>query len=245
VQQLASGARIQGADLSEVDWAERELEDLSLQDCVLTDVTLSAVMLRGASFVGCKFVRCRFAHVDLREARFERCSFVDVQNHGGVHIGFSRLDEARFVDCDLAFADIDRSTLYDVSAERCSFRGARFHRADFSRAFGRKVVRTAATFRSCNLQLVDLSDARLADADLSGSILREADLIRADLEGANLRNCDLVLAHTAGAKLARADLRGAKIGGLDVKALTSVEDAKITLDQAQDIVRALGLDLYA
>lgn len=243
--ELRPGGLVRDADLSAVDWSELELEELSLEACVLTDVQFTAVMLRGARFVDCRFVRCRFAHADLRETTFERCSFLDVANHGGVQIAFSRLDEARLVACELSFSDFDRTSLYDIRAEQCALRGARFHKADFGRSFGRNVIRSAATFRACNLQLADLSEAKLAGCDLSGSILREADLSGTDLEGADLRECDLTLAQTWGAKLARADLRGAQLEGLTLKDLGSLEDAKVTLDQARALIVGLGLDVHA
>eukprot|EP01035_Chromulina_nebulosa_P041983 gene41984-56846_t len=105
---------------------------------------MSSVILQNARFVRCRFVRCRFAHADLREAVFDHCDFADPDSHSGPQFAFSRLDEARFLACDLSFADVDRTSLYGVTFESCNLRGARFHKADFSRGFGGKVVRTAA-----------------------------------------------------------------------------------------------------
>jgi fluoroquinolone resistance protein len=155
------------------------------------------------------------------------------------------MDQASFEACDLSFADIDRTSLWAVAFARTNLRGARFHRADFSRSFGAKVVRTAAAFTACNLELADLSDARLATCDLSGSSLREADLTGADLEGADLTQCDLFQALTAGAKFAEADLRGAHVSGLDLAGLASHAGLKINLSQQQALLTALGLDVYA
>jgi fluoroquinolone resistance protein len=123
--------------------------------------------------------------------------------------------------------------------------GARFHRADFSRAFGPKVIRTAASFAGCSCELTDLSDARLPGCDLSGVSFREADLTGADLEGCDLSKADLFQALTAGAKLAQADLRGAEVSGLDLRALGSLAGMKVTLAQQYALLTAMGLDVYA
>ena len=162
-----------------------------------------------------------------------------------MQIAFSQADQATFEACDLSFADIDRTSLWSVAFKASNLRGARFHRADFARGFGGKVVRTAAVFTSCNLELADLSDAGLATCDLSGSSLREADLTGANLEGADLTNCDLFQALTAGAKLADADLRGAHVSGLDLAGLASHAGMKISLSQQQALLTAFGLDVYA
>jgi fluoroquinolone resistance protein len=242
---LKPGGAYSGHNLSNIDFAERDLSEISLTNCVLIDTQLSAVILQSARFIDCRFVRCRFAHADLRETVFTRCNFADPDSHSGVQIAFSQMDQAAFEACDLSFADIDRTSLWAVAFKSTNLRGARFHRADFTRSFGGKTVRTAAAFTACNLELCDLSDARLATCDLSGSSLREADLTGADLEGADLTGCDFFQALTAGAKLADADLRGAHVSGLDLAALATYAGAKISLSQQQALLTAMGLDVYA
>ena len=202
------------------------------------------MILQNARFVRCRFVRCRFAHADLREAVFDRCDFSDPDSHSGPQFAFSRMDEARFLACDLSFADIDRTSLYGVGFEACNLRGARFHRADFSRAFGGKVVRTAAAFTGCNLELADLSDAALPGCDLSRSSLREADLTGANLEGCDLTGCDLFQALSAGCKQAGADLREGELSGLDLTALGSLSGLKITAAQQYLLLSAMGVDVH-
>lgn len=201
--------------------------------------------LRGALLTGCRLIRCRFAHADLREASFEGCSFADDEGHKGVEIAFSQLDEATFKGCDLSFARLDRTSAYGLACEDCNWRGASFVRVDFHRALGRSIVRCEGAFRGCNLELADLAELSLPGGDLSGSSLREAVLARADLAGANLSRCDMILADTYAAKFAGADLRGAQVDGLDLTELESWRAAKITLDQQQALLGAMGLDLYA
>ena len=175
--ELKAGGRFTGLDLSEVDWTDRDLLDLELTDCTITDAQFSGAMLQGARFKACRFVRCRFAHADLREAKFEDCIFTDDQGHVGAQFAFCRMDEGRFRRCDLSFARFERSTLYGIEMEACNLRGAAFVRADFSRAFGRKVVKCSAALKGCNLELADLTQVRLADCDLNRSNFREAVLV--------------------------------------------------------------------
>jgi fluoroquinolone resistance protein len=242
---LCPGAVIAGADLSNADFDECDLSEAVLTDCTFDDAQFSTAMLEGARFVTCRFLRCRFAHADLRDTLFDQCNFADPDSHSGVEIAFSRLDQAVFKACDLSFADLSRTSAYDVRFETCNLRGARFHKVDFSRAFGRKVVRAAAAFTGCNLELADLSDAVLPSCNLAGSSLREADLSEANLEGADLSRTDLFQALTGGANLTNADLRGAHVSGLNLAGLGGYDGMKVALDQQQALLTAMGLDVYA
>lgn len=242
---LASGAALEGEDLSDVDFTDRDLTDLVLTDCVVRDAQFQGTILQGARFTRCRLMRCRFARADLREAVFEDCVFADDDGHVGVQFAFSRLEEVRLARCDLSFAKVDRSSLYGAELDGCNLRGAAFLKADFGRAFGRSVVRTAAVFRGCNLELADMAELRAPECEFAGSSFREAVLVDADLEGADLRGCDLFQALTAGAKLARADLRGAEVSGLNLLELGSVDGLKVDVDQQYRLLTALGIEVYA
>lgn len=220
---LEPGCTIANADLSGLDFAEIDLAGATLTKCVLRDVQFTGSCLQDVRFAGVHLIRCRFANVDMRDALFEDCSFIDDAGHIGAQFAFSRLDQSRFRRCDLSFAKIDRSTLFGIEFEGCNMRGAEFHKADFSRTFGRKLVKTAAALRGCNLEFADLNGIRMPDCDLSNSCFREAVLFDSDLEGADLRGSDLVLALTAGAKFARADLRGADVTGLNLREVATLE----------------------
>ena len=125
----------------------------------------------------------------------------------------------------------------------CRLLGARLSRARFHRAFGRKVVRTTATFNDCNLDLSDLSRISLQGCDLSNSRFQEADLSGADLEGATLTGADLFHAIFDGAKLAGADLRDAEISGLDIRRLATSKGLNINADQQFALLDAMGIDV--
>lgn len=243
--ELEPGASFLGEDLSTRDFADADLTDAVFEDCAFVEVHFQGACLQAARFKGCRLVRCRFAHADLREVIFEDCVFADDQGHVGAQFAFSRLEEARLRRCDLSFAKIERSALYGIEMEACNLRGAAFVKADFGRAFGRNVVKWSGALKGCNLELADLTQARLPDCDLNRSSFREALLIDADLEGADLRECDFFQALTVGAKLARADLRGAEVSGLNLAELATLDGMKVSVDQQYRLLTAMGLDVYA
>jgi fluoroquinolone resistance protein len=204
---------------------------------------MAGTVLAGARFQRCRLIRPRFSHADLREAVFEDCLMADAAQQKGAAFAFTRLDEARFTRCDLTHARFEGADLYAVTMDACNLLGATISRSSFSRAFGRNVIRTAATLTDCNFELADLSGARLAACDLSRSRFREADLSGADLEGANLTGADLFQAVVDGLKLAGADLRTAEISGLDLRRLASYAAVKINPDQQYALLDAMGVDV--
>ncbi len=243
--EIAPGARLEGRDLSGADWRALACEDAAFIACTFEDVQFSETVARGARFERCTFRRCRFAHADLREAVFEDCVLADRETRQGPAFAFSDLSQAHFTRCDLSYASIERCDCYAIAFESCAMIAARFLRADFSRAFGRKVVRTSAKITDCRLDLADLREVRLPGCDLSRSTFGEADLTLADLEEADLRETNLFHAILAGAKLTGADLRGAELSGVDLATLGAYAGAKITLTQQYALLTAMGLDVRA
>ena len=221
---LAKGAPIEDADLSAIDW-----KDLACDE---------------ANFIRCRFIGCRFAHTDFRGATFEDCIFTDKAASKGSTLAFTELREARLLRCDLSFCHFDRSKLFDIKMDRCNLLGARFDHADFSHTIGRKVVPIKATLHRCNFEIASLAGVRLPQCDLSGSIFREADLTDADLTGAILRDCDLEKCELLRAKLAEADLRGAKIAGLNLLSLATMQGLKVSQDQQWMLLAALGIEVH-
>ena len=129
--------------------------------------------------------------------------------------------------------------------ERCNLLGARFNHADFSHSMGRKLAPIKASMRRCNFELAQMSGIRLPECDLSGSIFREADLTDADLTGANFRDCDLEKCELLRAKLADADIRGAKIAGLNLLALGTMQGLRVSQDQQWLLLAGLGIEVHA
>lgn len=204
---------------AEMNWTDLDATDARFVDCRFERAGLVNVILASADFTRCHFSQCRFARSDLRHARW----------HG----------------CDLQLAVFERSDLYATLMEDCNLRGARFDHVDFSHAFSRKLVRTRAIFRRCNLELADLAGARMPDCELAFSRLREADLTGADLTGADLHESDLFQAMLDGARLAGADLRGAEISGLNVMALADFAGMRINQDQQHVLLAAMGVEVSA
>lgn len=239
---LGPGVVLRGEDLSAHDFTDADLTEAVFEGCTFTEVQLSNTVLEGARFRACRILRCRFAHVDLREALFEDCVMAEGQR--GCGFAFGRLETARFARCDLSFSKFDRVALYGAAFEACNLRGAAFAQADFGRAFSRNVVRWAGSFAGSNLELADLADLRLPGGDFNRCSLREADLRGADLEAADLREANLFQTLIGGVKLARADLRGAEVSGLELTALASLTELKVSADQQYRLLTALGLDVH-
>jgi fluoroquinolone resistance protein len=239
----SSGDLVQDQVLAEADWTDADLSEATFVGCAIERPQLSGVNLSGARFQRCRLPGWRLSHADLREASFEECTFSEPQTRSGLAAVFSNLEAARFRRCDLSLGLFDRSSLYDVEMLDCNLRGARFPKTDFSKSFGRSVVRASAVFRDCTLELADLSGAKLAGCALVRCDLREADFGGADLEGADLTGSNLFQAALTGARLAGADLRGAEVSGLDLAVLASREGMKITADQQFRLLTALGVDV--
>ena len=226
------------------DWRGADLSDRVFHACTITDGDFANATVSAARFARCRLIRCAFTHADLREAVFEDCVFADPSTQSGANFAFARLDEARFARCDLTHARFEGSDLYATAFETCNLLGARFQRARFHRAFGRKIVRAAVAFIDCNLELADLSGAYLAECDFSRSRLRETDLSGCDLGRATLRDADLFQAIIDNARMAGADLRGAEVSGFDLRRLASYDDMKIATDQQCRLLEAMGVDVH-
>jgi fluoroquinolone resistance protein len=221
---LESGSAMEDADLSAVDWKDARCD--------------------GAGFLRCRFIGCRFAQADFRGATFEDCIFTNKAASVGSTFAFSELREARLIRCDLSFCHFDRCKLFAIEMDRCNLLGARFDHVDFSHAYGRKVTPTKATLHRCNFDIAQMTGIGLAGCDLSGSSFREADLTDADLTGANLGDCDLEKCELLRAKLAEADLRHARIPGLNVLILGTINGLKVSQDQQWLLLAGLGIEVH-
>lgn len=235
---------VESRQFTDMDWQDFDGESACFVDCDFVDAHFSGTNFVTATFTRCRFIRCRFSHADLRDAIFTESHFVARNDPAGCSVAFSDLRGSRFLKCDLSLCEISRSDLFSIEMDECVLRGARFDKVDFSHAYSRKVIRTRATFRACNLELVDLSEARMATCDLTASRLRETDLTRADLTDAVLRDCDLFKAILAGTKLAGADLRGAEISGLNLMDLAGFQGMKITQGQQHVLLTRIGIDVH-
>jgi fluoroquinolone resistance protein len=243
---LAAGTPIAGATCEGVDWSDLDAEAAVFTDCLFQAAHFANSNFGGARFIRCRFPRARFSRADLKDCGFEDCVFVERSKETvGCTFMLSELRQARFARCDLSFATFERSDMFAIEMDPCNLRGTRFEKADFSHAYGRKIVRSRGAFRNCNLELADLTETRLADCDFSGSRLREADFTAADLTDSVLRDCDLFQTVLTGTKLDGADLRGAEISGLKLLHLASFARMKITQSQQHILLDGIGVDVHA
>ena len=105
------------------------------------------------------------------------------------------------------------------------------------------------SIRYVRLEIIDLSDASLGKADLSGANLQGAalsgaDLGGADLSDANLQGADLSGADLEGADLSDANLQGAYLSGANFRnaILTDLEEFKAIRDFTKtDLRDVVGL----
>ena len=241
---LDRGEPVGGAAFLDTDWTDFNCENAKFTDSGFDQAQFSNVVFSGTKFVRCKFQRCCFF-----PRRSERYGIRGVRFYRSGRTGpVAPLRSAicggpDFWKCDLSLCQIERSDLFSIEMDQCVLRGARFHKVDFSHAYSRKLVTTRATFRGCNMELVDLSEARLATCDFTGSRLREADFTAADLTDAVLRESDLFQAILMDSKLAGADLRGAEISGLNLMALASFAGMKINQSQQHNLLLGVGIDV--
>lgn len=243
---LAAGGDVAGIALSHTEWPDAAVDaETGFSDCLFEACSFAGGDLTGVAFRRCRFLRCRFASVTLRDAVFEDCVFTDRATSTGTVFAFSELREARFRRCDLSFCGFERSGTFGLVMEGCNLLGAKFDRAEFSHAFGRKTIATQAEFRDCRFELADLGRIRLPGCTLVRCDFREADLSDADLSEADLRDSDLSTAVLTGASLAGADLRGADITGLNLLALRSIAGLKIDRHQQHALLSAMGIDVLA
>ena len=240
-----AGDAIEGAVFPDVDWSDLDCQSANFVGCRFEEAHFPGAIFAAAGFTRCQFNRCRFPHADLSDATFDECVFATRDDPPtGCAFAFSDLRRAKFLRSDLSLCEFERCDLFSIEVDHCVLRGARFHKADFSHAYSRKVVVTRATFRACDMELADLAEARLAECDFTGTRLREADLGSADLTDAVLRDCDLFRAELTGTKLEGADLRGAEISGLNLLNLSSFARMKINQNQQHILLSGIDLDIH-
>ena len=155
------GDLVTGQSFDGPAWDQADLSETVFDDCTFTDGLFGGATMNAARFVNCRLVRCVFTHTDLREASFKRCVLRDPGGRSGANFAFARLDEASFDHCDLTHARFEGADLYAAAFRDCQMLGVQFARARFHRAFGRSVVRASVSLLRCNLELCDLSGARL------------------------------------------------------------------------------------
>ena len=152
-------------ELSEVWLKATVLHYRQLQFARFEDVELFYVVLEGGKLEGAEFTRCRLDHTILMYATFERsvwtqCDFLTGRLGASCGVG------ARFMDCSLPEAELERSDWSDALLERVQLTGANLQLM--------KLHRTV--LRDCDLTNADLTDASLAGARFERCVLAGATL---------------------------------------------------------------------
>jgi len=240
--QLRAGQPIRWQRLVDDHWPDLDCRGAHFFACEFERVQFTDSIFADARFAACRFNSCRFSHADFSAAEFETCSFH--ADNKGSSFAFCNLQRAVFAGCALSLAQFDRTEMFGVEMQECNLTGAKFMKADFSRALSRKKTETRASFANCKMDFADLSDVKLPGCSLVGSRLREADLSNADLTDADLTDCDLFQAVLDGARLSGAQLHGAEVSGLNLTRLADFAGLQISEDQMFRLLDAMGVEVH-
>lgn len=209
------GADLRGLSLTEINLSEADLTNADLEGADLTQAVLKGAMMTGANLRG-----AILHQADLSDARLE-----------GANLEGADLSEADLSRADLRLTNLTRTNFARArlvqmnasgSMEQSQEGGTTIRRTPFVGAILREVNLMDANLSLCNLQAVDLSNAKMLRANLSESLaapLKTPDgqtkvlvLAGADLTLADLRKVQM-LGDFRKASLVQADLREASLAG--------------------------------
>ena len=215
-----SGAKLRGAQLAGANLGSAQLDAADLSEADLREVVLEGAQLSGA----------RLCEADLRDVSLRGAHFADTD------FSRARCPNATLIEADLSGiaapgADLSHSTFVDVDLSGVDLRGAQLEEVTLVKARADRVCLAAAQLRNavitigCALSDADLANADLTGANLSGTKLRRADLTGARLDGANLDGVDLRdaclrQAVARDARLGRTSLRDADARGINLMRAT-------------------------
>lgn len=227
--------------------ADESFDGLSFDGATLANLDLTRCTFQDCSFEGARvgesrFQACRFARCSFRDATIEHCRFDAAEERDACVFAFSRLDEARFTDCNLNLTRLEKSTAVEAQFERVSATGLLFD-ASIRRRIAGKRMGGGVSFRDCKLLYARFAEADLAGAIFTGSDLRDAGFRKADLTGADLRRTRLNNIDLTAATLDDADLGGADFDAFDLAALRSFRNMIASSDQAGALLAAIGIRL--
>lgn len=231
-----AGCVLDDADLTGANLGNAMLAGASLKRAVLLDAVLAGTDLTDASLIGANLESVYLSETllsgaDLRGVRAPHMVAMKLSLQG-LHAPRIVLDQAKFIECDLANADFSGGSLVKTVFLECQMARIRFAGARLPNAvFVQNCVVDDANFQGADLSDANLRETQLRRADFSGAVLRKIDLSAADLTGANLQlvaaggarmiaailqNATLRGGNFMQADLARADLRGADLTGISI-----------------------------
>lgn len=233
--EVAPGADLRTRELRGFDLGGADLRQVDLRHANLTGAILSSAALQGALFAGASLCASQLTWARAADASFEGATVIDA-HAGAIGLAHATLTGANLIGAYLANAGLAGATLTDISWGQTRLGGAVI---DSATRLPQALDPVAHGLERLGPQLIgegiNLIDAQLVGADLSGAILRrarfdganlsQARLTAAELAGANLSRVRLIEADLAGAKLSGAQLIDADLSGANLEAaeLTGVE----------------------
>ncbi|WOT06199.1 Qnr family pentapeptide repeat protein [Shewanella youngdeokensis] len=199
--------------------------------------------LKELRFNSCTFVRCDFSRADLRDTSFIDCKFIERGDIEGCHFDIADLRDASFQRCQLSLANFSHANCYGIEFRDCDLKGANFCRANFAMQVSKKMYFCSAFITGCNLSYVNMEQLCLEKCELF-----ENRWIGAHLLGASLKESDLsrgVFSEDVWGQfnLQGANLCHAELGGLDPRKVDT-SGIKICGWQQEQILDTLGIVVY-
>jgi fluoroquinolone resistance protein len=196
-------------------------------------------------FDGCDFDGVDLARLNLQDARFINCQLADASLYA------AKLSRTSWQRCRAGRADFESADLVDAHFASCDLNNTKWRRAKLGSGSFRSCKLTGAAFEDIGALGLVFEDSLLVGADLRRMSFRKARLVGLDFSGADLVACDFREATFDGGSLrdalltdARfdgADLRGADIGGLKLLNAKLFKGATISHRQAAELMLELGL----
>jgi uncharacterized protein YjbI with pentapeptide repeats len=230
IEALATGASLEGRDLTGADLSKLDFSGKSLARAILTRADLSGVKAVGTDFSGVLAARARFTEADLTGARFDgatltsadftratledaslaACSAADVRLYDA-RAARAKFDGANLVGARAAGVHLDGASLRGVQAERSVWEGASIDKAIFATAklAGSSFVRARGV--AANFAAADVKEGRFRRAVIPRAIFLRANLMMATFERACLDEADLRGANLHSAETWNASLEGAQL----------------------------------
>lgn len=146
-------------------------------------------------------------------------TFLSDQPSSTLHRSIAPAQGAIVPQVDLSGADLSGLNLCNVRFWRVWLNEVNFQRAQLDGAsFGSAMLRgtdfSHASLRGASLGEVDLMEAKLCGADLTGAFLQRASCFRTDFSAATVRQANLTMASFVDVNFERADISGCSIYGL-------------------------------
>lgn len=168
--------------------------------------------------------------LDFSDSEFINCTFEnqDLQNFNLINVKFR---ECRFLKCNLSNVKLNGARLSDVKFKDCKAIGVNWCATSqlLDISFSHTLL-NYSIFQGMNLTHLKIQNSQCQEVDFSGSNLQKADLSNCNFEGASFNEADL----------READLRNSTGYFID-PTFTKLKGAKLSLPEAVEIIRALGI----